>query len=179
MFISALPLRGVKASSALTLAACCSIDPLPPPAAALAAVSEPKASPAAAITAPASIGHDRLSRLRSRGGASFASVEGRFMTILLAGPVAFCLTKSDSAMKTGHQASIVTLDTSDTGRVDLFIDTAGRQGLSEQLYEQIRGAIAAGRLRPGDQLPPSPGAARQLGLPRTSGAKAYGRPGDA
>jgi len=46
--------------------------------------------------------------------------------------------------------------------VDLFIDAASGRGLSEQLYEQIRGAIAAGRLRPGDQLPPSRDAARQL-----------------
>ena len=78
-------------------------------------------------------------------------------------------------MKTGHQASIVTLATSDTGRVDLFIDAAGGQGLSEQLYEQIREAIAAGRLRPGDQLPPSRDAARQLGISRHTVTTAYGR----
>jgi GntR family transcriptional regulator / MocR family aminotransferase len=58
--------------------------------------------------------------------------------------------------------------------VDLFIDAAGR-GLSEQLYEQIREAIAAGRLRPGDQLPPSRDAARQLGISRHTVTTAYGR----
>ncbi|MGD0241598.1 MAG: PLP-dependent aminotransferase family protein [Streptosporangiaceae bacterium] len=58
--------------------------------------------------------------------------------------------------------------------MDLFIDAAGR-GLSEQLYEQVRSAIAAGRLRPGDQLPPSRDAARQLGISRHSVTTAYGR----
>jgi GntR family transcriptional regulator/MocR family aminotransferase len=59
--------------------------------------------------------------------------------------------------------------------VDLFIDAAGGRGLSEQLYEQIRGAIATGRLRPGDQLPPSRDAARQLGISRHTVTTAYGR----
>src|SRR5690349_539261 len=63
----------------------------------------------------------------------------------------------------------------DTGRVDLFIDAAGGRGLSEQLYEQIRAAIAAGRLRPGDQLLPSRDAARQLGISRHTVTTAYGR----
>jgi GntR family transcriptional regulator / MocR family aminotransferase len=59
--------------------------------------------------------------------------------------------------------------------VDLFIDAAGGRGLSEQLYEQIRGAIAAGRLRAGDQLPPSRDAARRLGISRHTVTTAYGR----
>ena len=59
--------------------------------------------------------------------------------------------------------------------MDLFIEAAGGRGLSEQLYEQIRGAIAGGRLRPGDQLPPSRDAARQLGISRHSVTTAYGR----
>ena len=59
--------------------------------------------------------------------------------------------------------------------MDLFIDAAGGRGLSEQVYEQIRGAIAAGRLRPGDQLPPSRDAARQLGISRHTVTTAYGR----
>src|SRR5689334_21727320 len=63
----------------------------------------------------------------------------------------------------------------DTEWVDLFIDAAGGRGLSEQLYEQIRGAIAAGRLRPGDQLPPSRDTARQLGISRHTVTTAYGR----
>ena len=59
--------------------------------------------------------------------------------------------------------------------MDLFIDVAGERGLSEQLYEQIRGAIAAGRLRAGDQLPPSRDAARQLGISRHTVTTAYSR----
>lgn len=59
--------------------------------------------------------------------------------------------------------------------MDLFIEAAGGRGLSEQLYEQIRGAIATGRLRPGDQLPPSRDAARQLGISRHTVTTAYGR----
>ena len=59
--------------------------------------------------------------------------------------------------------------------MDLFIDAAGGRGLSGQLYEQIRGAIAAGRLRPGDQLPPSRDAARRLGISRHTVTTAYGR----
>jgi GntR family transcriptional regulator / MocR family aminotransferase len=43
------------------------------------------------------------------------------------------------------------------------------------LYEQIRDEIAAGRLRPGDRLPPSRHVAQQLGLSRHTVTTAYGR----
>jgi GntR family transcriptional regulator/MocR family aminotransferase len=45
------------------------------------------------------------------------------------------------------------------------------------LYEQIRDEIAAGRLRPGDRLPPSRHVARQLALSRYTVTTAYGRLG--
>jgi GntR family transcriptional regulator/MocR family aminotransferase len=59
--------------------------------------------------------------------------------------------------------------------MDLFLDAAAGRGLSAQLYDQIRGAIAAGRLRPGDQLPPSRHLAQQLRLSRYTVTTAYGR----
>jgi GntR family transcriptional regulator/MocR family aminotransferase len=59
--------------------------------------------------------------------------------------------------------------------VDLFLDPASRQGLSGQLYEQLRDAIAVGRLRPGDQLLPSRQLAGQLGVSRHTVTTAYGR----
>jgi GntR family transcriptional regulator / MocR family aminotransferase len=43
------------------------------------------------------------------------------------------------------------------------------------VYEQIRDEIAAGRLLPGDRLPPSRHVARQLGLSRHTVTTAYGR----
>lgn len=58
--------------------------------------------------------------------------------------------------------------------MDLFLD-ANRGGLSEQLYQQIREGIACGRLKPGDQLPPSRHLARQLGVARHTVTTAYGR----
>lgn len=59
--------------------------------------------------------------------------------------------------------------------MDLFIDAASGRGLSAQLYEQVRDGIAAGRLRPGDQLPPSRHLAQQLGFSRHTVTTAYGR----
>ena len=59
--------------------------------------------------------------------------------------------------------------------MDLFIDPASDRGLSAQLYQQIRDGIAAGRLRPGDQLLPSRHVAQQLGLSRHTVTTAYGR----
>jgi hypothetical protein len=49
--------------------------------------------------------------------------------------------------------------------MDLFINSGSSRGLIAQLYDQVRVPIADGRLRPGDQLPPS----RHLAL-RNSGA---------
>lgn len=59
--------------------------------------------------------------------------------------------------------------------MDLFIDRAGHPGLCAQLYEQIREGIASGRLRAGDQLPPSRALARQLGISRYTVTTAYER----
>jgi GntR family transcriptional regulator/MocR family aminotransferase len=59
--------------------------------------------------------------------------------------------------------------------MDLFIDAPAGRGLSVQLYEQVRDAIADGRIRPGDQLPPSRHLAQQLGLSRFTVTTAYSR----
>ncbi len=59
--------------------------------------------------------------------------------------------------------------------MDLFIDRAGGSGLCAQLYEQIRQGIAVGRLRAGDQLPPSRQLSRQLGISRHTVTTAYER----
>jgi GntR family transcriptional regulator / MocR family aminotransferase len=57
--------------------------------------------------------------------------------------------------------------------VDLFLD-AGAGGLAGQLYQQLRDAIMAGRLQPGDQLPSSRQLARELGVSRHTVTTAYG-----
>ncbi|MBA2897623.1 GntR family transcriptional regulator/MocR family aminotransferase [Nonomuraea soli] len=57
--------------------------------------------------------------------------------------------------------------------MELHIDRDGPDGLSEQIYQQIRTAILDGRLRPGDPLPSTREAARQLGISRTTIASAY------
>ena len=43
------------------------------------------------------------------------------------------------------------------------ISLTGRKDLSGEIYRQIRRAILAGRLRPGDRLPPSRELARDIG----------------
>lgn len=61
--------------------------------------------------------------------------------------------------------------------VDLLItlDRSGgaADGLTRQLYTQLRGAILAGRLRAGERLPPTRDLARRLGLARLTVATAY------
>jgi hypothetical protein len=54
--------------------------------------------------------------------------------------------------------------------VDLFIDSVSSRGLTAQLYDQV--AIADGRLRAGDQLPPS----RHLALRNLGAAPAVALP---
>ncbi|WP_394846050.1 PLP-dependent aminotransferase family protein [Pendulispora brunnea] len=49
-----------------------------------------------------------------------------------------------------------------------------RRGLARALYEQIRQAIAEGRIRPGDRLPPSRELAKQLAISRFTVTTAYG-----
>jgi len=61
--------------------------------------------------------------------------------------------------------------------MDLFL-RPGHGPLAAQLYEQLREAIATGRLRPQDQLVPSRVLAQQLGLSRYTVATAYGRLAD-
>ena len=50
---------------------------------------------------------------------------------------------------------------------------AGAGALSRQIYEQIRDAILAGRLRPGDQLPPTRTLASSVGVSRNTVAAAF------
>ena len=50
--------------------------------------------------------------------------------------------------------------------MDLFLDPGAGKPLSTQLYEQLRDAITAGRLYPGDQLVPSRQLAGELGVSR-------------
>ena len=59
--------------------------------------------------------------------------------------------------------------------MDLFADSRAGTPLAEQIYEQLRGAIIAGRLLPGDRLVPSRQLAAELGLSRHTVTTAYGR----
>lgn len=56
--------------------------------------------------------------------------------------------------------------------VHLALDP-GRGPLSRQIYDQIRDAILDGRLRPGDQLPPTRTLARSIGVSRNTVAAAF------
>jgi GntR family transcriptional regulator/MocR family aminotransferase len=58
---------------------------------------------------------------------------------------------------------LVTLDRSD----------GATEGLTRQVYAQVREAIIAGRLRPGERLPPTREFARRLGVARLTVATAY------
>lgn len=59
--------------------------------------------------------------------------------------------------------------------MDLHITLSGRGGLTAQLYRQILDAILDGRLRPGDQLPPTRELAGRLRVARTTVTIAYER----
>ena len=59
--------------------------------------------------------------------------------------------------------------------MELFLDTGDERGLSTQLYDQIREAIAAGRLPPGGRLKPSRAVAQGLGIARSTVTDAYAR----
>src|SRR5207245_8891750 len=59
--------------------------------------------------------------------------------------------------------------------MDLFLDPGAGKPLTTQLYEQLRDAITAGRLLPGDQLVPSRQLAGELGLSRHTVTTVYGR----
>jgi GntR family transcriptional regulator/MocR family aminotransferase len=57
--------------------------------------------------------------------------------------------------------------------VDLHVRVEGRKDLARQLYRQLRGAIAEGRLRPGERLPSTRELASRLELSRNTVALAY------
>jgi GntR family transcriptional regulator / MocR family aminotransferase len=57
--------------------------------------------------------------------------------------------------------------------MDLHVRLEGRRGLSQQIHRQVRAAILDGRLRRGDQLPPSCELAPRLGVARNTVAIAY------
>ena len=59
--------------------------------------------------------------------------------------------------------------------MDLFLDPGAGKPLTMQLYEQLRDAITAGRLHPGDQLVPSRQLAGELGVSRHTVTTVYGR----
>ena len=59
--------------------------------------------------------------------------------------------------------------------MELHISLVGRKDLSGEIYRQLRRAIVAGQLRPGDPLPPSRELARRLSVSRTTVTGAYER----
>jgi GntR family transcriptional regulator/MocR family aminotransferase len=59
--------------------------------------------------------------------------------------------------------------------VDLHVSLVDRHDLSGEIYRQLRGAIIAGRLRPGDLLPPTRELSRRLAVARTTVTAAYDR----
>jgi GntR family transcriptional regulator / MocR family aminotransferase len=61
------------------------------------------------------------------------------------------------------------------GAVDVHVSLGGREDLSGEIYRQLRTAIVAGRLQPGDALPPTRELARGLSVSRTTVTEAYGR----
>jgi GntR family transcriptional regulator/MocR family aminotransferase len=58
--------------------------------------------------------------------------------------------------------------------VDLYVTHGGRR-TSAELYEQLRDAVATGRLRAGDRLPTSRALAAELGVARSTVTAVYGR----
>jgi GntR family transcriptional regulator/MocR family aminotransferase len=59
--------------------------------------------------------------------------------------------------------------------MDFHVALAGRGDLGGQIYRQIRAAVLDGRLRPGEQLPPSRELARRLSVSRNTVTAAYDR----
>ena len=64
-----------------------------------------------------------------------------------------------------------------TGAADLFLNLdraeSAPEGLTRQIYAQLRAAILDGRLRAGDRLPPTRTLARELGVARLTVATAF------
>lgn len=59
--------------------------------------------------------------------------------------------------------------------MDLFIDPTQPRAITRSLYDQIRAAIASGRISAGEQMPPSRQLAQELGVARQTIATVYGR----
>jgi GntR family transcriptional regulator/MocR family aminotransferase len=59
--------------------------------------------------------------------------------------------------------------------VDVHVSLDGRKDLTGEIYRQLQTAILAGRLQPGDALPPTRELARSLSVSRTTVTEAYGR----
>ena len=59
--------------------------------------------------------------------------------------------------------------------MDVHVAFTSRNDLSGQIYRQLRAAVLAGRLRAGDQLPPTRDLARQLEVARNTVSVAYDR----
>jgi GntR family transcriptional regulator/MocR family aminotransferase len=59
--------------------------------------------------------------------------------------------------------------------MDLHLTLTGRTDLGSQIYRQLLAAVVEGRLRAGEQLPPSRVLARDLGVSRNTVAGAYDR----
>ena len=60
--------------------------------------------------------------------------------------------------------------------MEFHVSLIDRKDLSGEIYRQIRRAIADGRLRPGESLPPSRELARRLSVARSTVTVAYDRP---
>jgi GntR family transcriptional regulator / MocR family aminotransferase len=64
-----------------------------------------------------------------------------------------------------------------TGAADLFLNLdraeSAPEGLTRQIYAQLRAAILEGRLRAGDRLPPTRALAQELGVARLTVATAF------
>ena len=59
--------------------------------------------------------------------------------------------------------------------MELHVSLVGRKDLGGEIYRQLRQAILAGQLRPGDPLPPSRELARRLMVSRSTVTSAYDR----
>ena len=59
--------------------------------------------------------------------------------------------------------------------MELFVKLVGRKDLSREIYRQLRRAIADGRLRPGDRLPPSRELAHSVEVSRMTVTVVYDR----
>src|SRR6185436_13458574 len=59
--------------------------------------------------------------------------------------------------------------------VDLHVNIEGERDLAKQIFEQVRSAILAGRLAPGERLPPTRELARRLEVSRNTDSLAYER----